>query len=240
MTAFSAARPGTRPSARPPILLVVAATALLGLALWTLVNELGAYIDAGGTDAAFFERLSQSPPAQPISLSSTEAVLMRCESVLNAPAASRVNEADRIFVALHCRNFVQGALERMPSYAYGWYAMSWFSFLLADDAPALAALKQSQTSGRSEQWLAERRVQLAETFLGALDPSTLAGHETDLALLAQSNRGVRAIARRYVENADFRERITAIVQTLPAADQARFVAMVRTAARELTSQWDSR
>jgi hypothetical protein len=122
----------------------------------------------------------------------------------------------------------------MPSYAYGWYSIAAFSFALADDERGLYALRRSQAVAKSEQWLTERRVQLSEIYLAQLDEAALASHRQDLILLAQSNRGVRSIARRYVEDANFRERITALVETLPDADQARFVANVRLAARELT------
>ena len=56
-----------------------------------------------------------------------------------------------------------------------------------------------------------------------------ATHQRDLALLVQSQRGIATIARRYVAQPDFRERITAIVEALPQADQVRFLANVKEA-----------
>ena len=48
----------------------------------------------------------------------------------------------------------------------------------------------------------------------------------------QSQRGIAAIAKRYVRDEGFRARITAVVEALPAADQARFVQVLRAAVRQ--------
>ena len=237
MTALSASPPrmrGFNSIVGTPAPLVFAAVALLVLSVWALKGDFTSYIESGGTDSAFFERLSHSPPEQPTSLSGTEALLMRCEAVLSPAVASKYSEAERLFVALHCRDLARGSIQAMPSYAYGWYSLALFSYLSTDHQAAMEALEQAQIAGRNEQWLAERRVRLAENLFASLNGPVLAGHEADLTLLARSNRGVRSIARRYVENEGFRERITAIVETLPQADQARFLRSVRSAIATLT------
>jgi hypothetical protein len=196
------------------------------------MGEVSSYWASGGTDAAFFERLTTAPPSPAISYSGAEAILMRCELTATSAYVFRQDEAERIFAMAHCRDFAQQTLASMPSYSYGWYSLALFHLVLGDLEAGLEALSQSQRTGSNEQWVAERRVLLGELVLSELSADARAAHDTDLAMLAQSNRGVRAIAKRYIEVEDFRERITAIVETLPEEAQARFVGQVRAAARQ--------
>jgi hypothetical protein len=121
----------------------------------------------------------------------------------------------------------------MPSHSYGYYIEALARFALGEADMAVAALERSQAVGPNEQWLAERRVGVAETHYAALEAYAGTGHLADLALLAQSRRGIRSIAARYVANPDFRERVTAVVETLPDEIQQRFVAVVRAEARTM-------
>ena len=86
---------------------------------------------------------------------------------------------------------------------------------------------QSAKTGRTEQWVASLRVGLSEAHRQQLDAAALATSDRDLALLATSRSGVALIAYRYVNEPDFRERITAIVEALPGEDQENFLSRVR-------------
>jgi ATP/maltotriose-dependent transcriptional regulator MalT len=205
---------------------------VLAVSAFAVAGEISSYVAAGGTDAAFFDRLAQASPAPAISRSGAEAVLMRCESVVAGQYGARQTDAERMFALGHCWSFAAQTLEQMPSYSYGWYTLALFQLSLGDLESGLQSLSQSQRAGRNEQWVAERRVHLGELVLSELDPETRAGHDADLTMLAQSNRGVRSIAQRYIKNEEFRGRITAIVETLPEETQVRFVSRVRAAARE--------
>jgi hypothetical protein len=54
-------------------------------------------------------------------------------------------------------------------------------------------------------------------------------HDDDLRMLVRSDRGIATIATRYVSDAAFRDRITAIVETMTPPDQQRFIGSVRNA-----------
>ena len=88
-------------------------------------------------------------------------------------------------------------------------------------------LHTSQATGKASQWVAEQRVALAEYYREHLDERVLAGNDADLEMLVRSQRGIGSIATRYVNDPAFRERITAIVETMPEDIQRRFIGVLR-------------
>lgn len=110
-----------------------------------------------------------------------------------------------------------------PSYSLAWYVGALSAATQSNWDGMNLRLLQSQQTGRYEQWIGEMRVDLAETYLPHLSQDTAIAHERDLRMLVQTSQGIRAIADRYVNDATFRERITAIVETLPGEDQQRFL-----------------
>ncbi len=93
------------------------------------------------------------------------------------------------------------------------------------------AYVRSQVTGPNEAWIAQSRFYLAERAIFELSGTARRAHESDLATLAQSQFGLTTIATYYVRTPDFRDRITAIVETLPAVDQRRFLSAIKSAKR---------
>lgn len=72
------------------------------------------------------------------------------------------------------------------------------------------------------------RIELAENFYGRTDAASPRPRmKSTWALMASSYRGVKVIARRYVSDPNFRARIAAVVETLPAERQRLFVGNVK-------------
>lgn len=136
-------------------------------------------------------------------------------------------------MANSCLETAERALVETPSLSYGQLVASIAHFALNNPGAARLTLERSQSLGPNEQWIAERRVALAEVHYDDLGAYARAGHLADLGLLAQSRRGIRSIAARYVANPAFRERVTDVVETLPIEIQRRFVSIVRAEARNI-------
>jgi hypothetical protein len=180
-----------------------------------------------------FERLTNEPVPVPPSTFGTNVALEICDQTMTRLSFYLAPTARMSAVANSCIETARTSISQMPSHSYGYYIEALARFALGEADMAVAALERSQAVGPNEQWLAERRVGVAETHYAALEAYAGTGHLADLALLAQSRRGIRSIAARYVANPEFRERVTAVVETLPDDIQQRFVAVVRAEARTM-------
>lgn len=195
--------------------------------------ELRPFVAGGGERTARYSALANGETTSGISLFSQKLVIDGCLEALTSIYGRLQPTARRAAVQSHCAAEAQAITARAPSYSYAWYFRALAASLDEDFEAMNAHLLQSRAMGLNEQWVAELRVALAEDHYDRLDDANLRGNEADLFMLVNSRRGVRSIARRYLQRPDFRERITALVETLPQDRQAEFVANVRRSAREL-------
>jgi hypothetical protein len=215
------------------VVLALASFALLATGVVVGQRELSGLVQVGTTDENFFQASLAGDRTEALSYRSVDGILQRCVNIVGGLYGA-LQPGERVELArLNCLETAEKAVAQMPSYALGWYSKSLFSYQLGQLQAGDFALVQAQQVGAHEQWIAEGRVQLAEDHFATLSPAALAGHQRDLALLAQSGRGVASVARRYVSQPDFRERITGIVEQLPPEDQVRFLNNVRRATQTL-------
>lgn len=195
------------------------------------MREASPYFSAGIEDAERFSALADKVPMPGLSIASERLVLDNCVRTISS-LYGRLQPSDRKqAVARSCLEAADEITEANLSSSYAWYVAALSAERLGDTVGMAERLAQSQVTGPNEQWIAELRVPLAEDHLAALDSRTRANHERDLRMLVASTRGIFSIARRYVGVASFRERITAIVEAMPEAEQRRFVARVEAASR---------
>ncbi len=169
-------------------------------------------------------------PAYSIS-ANTEAIA-GCLRVVNGAESLFLPQNMRFGVVRSCRALARDITAASEDNAYAWFALAKFAQILGQTAMFNHALERAYATGPTEQWIAEQRVELAEEALETLSSRALSGHKKDLALLVRSPRGIRAIARRYLRDAGFRDRITQVVEALSADDQVRFVSLIRLEARQ--------
>jgi hypothetical protein len=229
----------SRSYGRPPRQRLPWAPLLFSLTLLTagagvLWAETRAYVEATQPDAELVAHLMDRPLFAGPSLSSARITLGGCMRALRSLRIRLVSPTSQEAVWTHCRKTAEGILVANPFDGYASLVSAVAAGFLGDSEGLNARLARSQFVARSEQWLAELRVDLGEDRLGLLDDSTLAGHDSDLRLLARSERGVRSIARRYIEDASFKQRIFRVVAALPDEVQRRFVDMVAGAAAEVS------
>ncbi len=214
--------------------LVSGALALGGLA--TGYEEIESFAAGGTTPAARFAALAETGAIWAPSLLSKRLVLDSCLEAINGSYGKLQPGESRRIVIEHCRSSADAIVGEAPSYSFGWFVGALAAASLGDTGGFNARVRNSQVTGPSEQWVAELRVKLVEDNYAVAAPEVLTRHDADLRLLVASPRGIASIAERYANVPDFRSRIAAIVETLPEADQARFVAAVRGAVAETNSQ----
>ncbi len=165
-----------------------------------------------------------------LSIASQNQALLDCYNTLQSMQSLLMmyrTAEERDAVAPRCLAMADYLAQRNPSFAYTWYIGALASAYLNDWDGFNERLALSFRTGATEQWIGELRVALAEDNYDHLDEITLAANDADLHMLVLSSRGVHAIAQRYVSNPEFRERITVIVEAMPAQNQTRFIADVR-------------
>jgi len=215
------------------LVLIVTALILGSSGAYLVAREMAPFEFSFAPRSEIFDRLVSEPAPVPPSIFGTNVALEICDETMSRLSFQLAPTARKSAVANSCLETAEQALSEAPSLSYGHFVASIAHFALDNSGAARDALERSQSLGPNEQWIAERRVSLAEIHYDALDDYVRAGHLADLALLAQSRRGIRSIAARYVASPDFRERVTAVVETLPVEIQRRFVSIVRAEARTI-------
>lgn len=202
---------------------------VVALGAWTLAREAAQYL-VTGTRIERIAALPGEPPFPGLALSTRQDNLRDCVYTLNRRSSLQVRYISETFsetLPARCSAMALDAVEHMPTYSYGWYTLAYTDALMGDWAAMNEHLHLAQQTGQASQWVAEQRVALAETYRTHLDERTLDGNDTDLALLVRSQRGIGSITTRYINNPAFRERITAIVETMPDDIQRRFIGVLR-------------
>lgn len=211
------------------VLLATLAFCVLALGAWTLAREAAQYL-VTGTRIERVAALPDEPPFPGLALSTRQDNLRDCVYALNRRSSLQVRYVSETLgetLPSRCGAMALEAVEQMPTYSYGWFVLAYADALMGDWNAMNAHLHLAQQTGQASQWVAEQRVALAETYRAHLDASTLAGNEADLTLLVRSERGIGSIAARYISDPAFRERITAIVETMPEDIQCRFIGVLR-------------
>lgn len=153
--------------------------------------------------------------------------LRDCHTALRAiPVAQRSSAENQAFIR-RCRDDAAIVVRTMPVNGFAWITKGLFEAALGEFEAFNRSFEVAQTVAPNEQWLAEWRMNGSETYLDKLTPTALAAHERDLTLLASSRAGTLTLARRYLADPGFRERVTAIVEKLPQERQRAFLRNIR-------------
>lgn len=213
--------------------LSVWALALLVLAGVSVFGELRPFVASGDDRASRYQAYVDSASLSGFSSFSQTIVLRDCLKMVTS-IYGRLQSLDRrTSVMANCASEAAAITERAPTQSLAWFVQAVIA-AENDNADTLnLTLTKSRLSGPNEQWIAEARVELAEMNYDQLNTENLAGNDTDLLMLVRSERGVRTIARRYIQKPEFRERVAGLVETLPEEIQQKFVINVRQSARQM-------
>lgn len=170
---------------------------------------------------------SSELPADPqfgLSHRSATAMLERCETYLARPA-TRLLPTPAWRAALEmCRTQARAVAERWPTDARAWLLVASTSGELEEPTTFADALLRSQEAAPAVQWLAQRRLALADGAAATGDYS----YAADVAALLESDIGARVLAATWVAgDAARRERIEAAAEAANPAMQQRLLDKIR-------------
>ncbi len=217
----------SRRGSRGLLLLSFYSLLLAGGSAWVLLGESAPYLFVGQGLAQRVLSLAEGNVHFGHSRDTRDLVLKDCVRIADSLQGLALPTARRSAALATCGEAAARFAAESPTYSYARYVEALLAGERTDYDRMNEALSVSRSLAPTEQWLAELRVKLAESYLADLHTAGLAGHEADLALLVGSQRGVRVIARRYVAVKAFRERITAIAEKLSPDVQRRFVTALR-------------
>lgn len=214
-------------------ILMIASLCLVAGAGWLGYREAAYYLYAGATpDEHVATVLSAALPPGP-SASVRRLMLSDCATAINTARLNNAYAQTRTEVYRRCGETADAIAGSNPADSYAWYLGAYIHGLEGDTAGLNERLRKSQETAPGKQWLGVLRVALAENNYADLTEAVRTNNDKDLLMLVRSRRGIEAIARRYITQPQFRERITAIVETLEPAYQATFLTNVRNAARRV-------
>lgn len=195
--------------------------------------ELRPFLTGGQTREARFEIIVTGGERPGISSYAQRLTLDNCLEAINSIYGRAQPTLRRQKALTSCGDLSAQIVAASPANAFAWFIGALVAAGEGNVAAMNDRLVHSRQTSPNEQWIAELRVELAESWLDDLDASNKEGHELDLKLMTESYRGAQSVARRYINDVQFRERIVVLVETLPEDTQLRFVQNVRRAAREM-------
>ncbi|TPP03696.1 hypothetical protein [Rhizobium glycinendophyticum] len=212
-----------------PVILIAG---IFGLALgaYGFTQELPVLSYGDGASIGATEALRDGDLKPTSSYYGHKRLMLACMQGMTGLWYSVADDAQRQMLAKNCLDLALQYTAKTPVDSFGWVLAARASFILHNVDGMNRYLAYSKAAGPNEQWIAAHRVELFETARTNLSEINKTNAERDLELMVTSLTGIRSVAQRYLSDADFRERITDIVETLPERDQRRFITNVRRAA----------
>ena len=208
---------------------------VLGLALavgggYVAMRESQVYL-AGGTSSVLRAAAltSQGVPI-PFSYEGQRGTLADCELVtrsMNTMQMRKLPDGSPPQILARCLDIAESIVALAPTDSFAYLVNAQALAQQGNVDAAIPLYIKAVETGPNEQWLGEMRVTFAEKYFDRLTPEALSLHEADLRMLAQSHKGIVYLARRYVQQPDFRPRISAIFETVSDSFQSSFIFNVR-------------
>lgn len=137
------------------------------------------------------------------------------------------NAADAAAYLDACRNVVTRNLTISPASSNDWTVAAILAQFAGDIASTSTYLKRSLATGPTEQWIARRRAPLMFDIRDQLDDELQSQIDPQLALLLRTEEGIKSLARNYLANPSFRDRIISVAETVEPVYQRRFLNFVK-------------
>ncbi len=161
------------------------------------------------------------------SLLSDYRILSNCLAGLTTLQGRLLRGENRRLALQKCDSTAQAILETSPHDAYAWYISAYANFHLGNAGRFNETLGKSYEFAPFETWLSRLRIPLAERALTTLTKANTTRHADDLNLILTSNTGFSLLVSHYIQNPDFRVRISTLLANHPTAIQTRFLAALR-------------
>ncbi|MCX5514709.1 hypothetical protein C3941_15855 [Kaistia algarum] len=126
-----------------------------------------------------------------------------------------------------CRTVVTRNLTIAPASSNDWTIAAILAQTAGDIPAASTYLKRSLATGPTEQWIARRRAPLMFDLRDQVDDELRSQIDPQLALLLRTEEGIKSLARNYLANPSFRDRIISVAETVEPFYQKRFLDFVK-------------
>ena len=217
-------------SLSPYTLLGALALALLaGMSFFIFLKELDQYSRGILNDLDGFQHWVDPQHETPLSSNGQIDLLTGCMFALESWKTRFQSQADILTVARNCAAESEKILAFNPNLSEAHYLRAYTAFLEDDFDEAVEYLARSQETAPTDQWLAVRRVGLAQNMLPGEPNIELYNLQNDLGLLIASNRGLDTATRLYIRHPQLRDMIVASTENLSDRDRVRFLSGLKSA-----------
>ncbi|MBU1306036.1 MAG: hypothetical protein KKF33_11020, partial [Alphaproteobacteria bacterium] len=208
--------------------LAIAACAIVAIVLGarTINGEAQVYLAHASTPAGRIVDVAEGRGDIGLATQSQKAFLYDCGQTLVAmlsPDVLALTDEQRTQLAPTCLDIAQRAVAASPTNSFAYFVMASAAAATGDYQRYNQSMQLSYLTGRSEEWIAEWRMPLVERLQQQTQDSLTGFHQDDIRLMIKSFRGITTIAAYFVTGEDFRNRVTALLDPLPAEEQARFL-----------------
>jgi len=223
------ARPQASSLSPYTLLGALALVLLAGMSLFVFLKELDQYSRGILNDIDGFEHWIDPIHETPLSSNGQIDLLSGCIFALESWKTNFQSKTDIAKVARNCADESQRILAINPNLSEAHYLKAYTAFIEDDFDVAVEYLAQAQETAPTDQWLAVRRVGLAQKMLPGEPNIDHYDLQNDLGLLIASNRGLDTATQLYIKHPQLRDMIVASTETLSDNDRVRFLSRLRSA-----------
>mgnify|MGYP001568471995 FL=1 len=215
-------------SLSPYTLMGALALALLaGMSFFIFLKELDQYSRGILDDRQGFEHWIDPNHQTPLSNNGQIDLLSGCIFALESWKTRFQSQTDIAKVARNCADESARILAFNPMLSEAHYLRAYTAFIEDDIDDATKHLALAQSSAPTDQWLAVRRVGLAQLMLPGEPNIDHYDLQNDLGLLIASNRGLDTTTRLYIKHPQLRDMIVASTEKLSDRDRVRFLSKLK-------------
>ena len=190
-------------------------------------REVSYYSLPSRSEPSFYTAFASQSVEPAVSMFANKGLIGDCVYGMMSLNVELRSEAENLAFANTCNDLADRIIAQAPTSGYAWYMKMVSAARRNDRVEFNRSYMISHEVAPNEQWVAEYRVNLTADHFSMVDPQTQTVFDRDIAMLVSSSRGIKAIAKRYIESDQFRERITNIVDSLSEQRQQFFVNRVK-------------
>lgn len=210
--------------------MAVVAIVAIALGARTVIGESRLFLATATTAPGRIIDVAEGRGDIGLATQSQKAFLLDCSQTMTAlisPPVLALTPEQRSLLAPTCRSIAQRAVAASPTSSFAYFVQAAAAAAMGDDASYNQSLQLSYLTGPNEEWIAEWRLLLVERQGERTHADLAAYHDDDIRLMIRSFRGITTIAAYFVGREAFRDRVTTLLDSLPPADQSRFLSYVR-------------
>jgi len=219
-----------------PFIKLLVALVLAGLTTISgmlFVRELEQFFRGIQPDSEAFEHWT-APDHRPIVSSNGHVDLLTgCIFALESWKTAFQARDAVLTVARNCASEGDRILTYNAQLSEAYYLKAYLGYLETDLTAVQDNLARAQITAPSDQWLAVRRVNLAQKLWPGEPAIGAYNLQSDLGLLIASNRGLETATQLYIRHPSLRDMIVEATAPLPDRDRIRFLSRVKRAVGKL-------